>query len=441
MNNLTELISNFDFFLLFIVAGLAYMFMRFIVFRKMDSRFHTMLIIVFALKILGTLINNLLIIYYWKTGDAISYYYEAKNIWKLIGNNPQNIRYIFNPVEQYDAIIKSDNILSATTSGAGQESNFLVTRICALLFPVSFGRFILLNFWFCLISTIAQFRLYIVISQRYPHIKKYLGICLLYMPTLLFYASPIFKETLCLSFIAFSIHHLYELSKRHNMISNGFLLLVNLTLILLLKPYVLYSFLIAVVIVYLFRIIFHFYGRSFISAAFTIMLFLSLTGVFIYNMDYLDPYIASFADVSNFFQQQYNDSFDDSSSFELGEVETSVAGILKKTPIAIYTTYFRPHLWEVRKPIVLFSALESFCIMILVILAFAKKGVYTRQVLKDDLPATIGLMYVIVFGAVVGLTTFNFGTLVRYKVPAVPFLWVFVFLLLCYKPKAVKALD
>ncbi len=438
MNNLSELISNLDFLLLFFLIGLSYVFMRFVLFRHMDNRFYKLLALVFALKILGTLTNNLLIIYYWKTGDAISYYNEAKNLCKLMLNNPQNIRYLFGPVEQYDALIRSDSVLTATTSGAGLESNFLVTRFCTVLFPFAFGRFITLNFLFCLISTIAQFRLYLVLSHRYPHIKKYLGIAVLYMPTLLFYASPIFKETLCLSFIAFAIHHFYQAARRHNMIANSILLLVNLILIFLLKPYVLYSFAIAVVVVLIIRTIFHFYGRSFISGTFTIGVFLALIGTFIYYIDYFDPYIAGFANASNFFQQQYNDSLDDSSSFELGEVETSMAGVLQKMPQAIYTTYFRPHLWEVRKPIVLFSALESFCILILLVVALARKGIHTRQMLKDDLPATIIFAYVIVFGVIVGLTTFNFGTLVRYKVPAVPFLWVFVLLLLAYKPKEAK---
>jgi hypothetical protein len=439
MNNLSELISNIDFLLLIFMAVLAFLFMRTVLFRNMDKRFYILLAVVFGLKITGTLINNLLIIYYWKTGDAISYYNEAKNLCKLMLNNPQNIRYLFSPVEQYDALIKSDNVLTATTSGAGLESNFLVTRFCTVLFPFSFGRFILLNFWFCLIATVAQFRLYLVLQRRYPHIKKYLGISLLYMPTLLFYASPIFKETLCLAFIAFSIHQLYQISQKNNMIANSLLLLANIALIYLLKPYVLYSLLISFVIVWLFKAMFHFYGRSFIGGSLTIGVFIVLIGVFIYYMNYFDPYIASFADLSNFFQQQYNDTLDDSSSFELGELETSMSGVIKKSPLAIYTTYFRPHIWEVRKPIVLFSALESFFILFMIIFAFAKKGIHTRQMLKADFPATIMIVYVLVFGIIVGLTTFNFGTLVRYKVPAVPFLWVFVFLLLLYKPQAARA--
>jgi hypothetical protein len=435
MNNLTDLIGNVDFLLLVLYAAAAWLLMRFFLFKGLEKRTYLILLIFFVLKILGFVTNNLLIIYYWKIADSISYYEETQNLCNMIVSNVSNVRYLFAPVTEYNNAIKLDNLLSATNSGAGLESNFFVTRFCTLLYPLALGKFLLLNFFFCFISTIAQFKIYLVLAKRYPHIKKYLGICVLYLPTLLLYASPIFKETLCLSFIGFSIYHLAQLNKRHGILGNTLGLLINLAFILLLKPYVIYTLLIAIGIVFIFKAIFFYYRHSILGKLLTLFILTASIIIFALNIDLLDPYIASFADMSNFFQQQYNGDFGESSSFELGEMEMSTVGFLKKAPLAVYASYFRPHLWEVRKPIMLVSAIESFAILLLLLAALIKNGLHLRDLLKNDLPLTIVISYVVVFGIVVGLTTFNFGTLVRYKVPGLPFLWIFTFLLLHYKPK------
>ena len=181
----------------------------------------------------------------------------------------------------------------------------------------------------------------------------------------------------------------------------------------------------------------HFLRGSILSKIF-IWIFLVVFSLALFsNLDYFDSYIADFATKSNTFQQQYN-SLDETSSFEFGEVETSLSGLLKKAPLGIYTTYFRPHLWEVNKPIILFSALESFFVLLLTFWALIIRRKFIRPLLRKDIFVNVSLYYVLIFGVIVGLTTFNFGSLVRYKIPAVPFLLLFIFLLLSTKQKEVN---
>jgi hypothetical protein len=148
----------------------------------------------------------------------------------------------------------------------------------------------------------------------------------------------------------------------------------------------------------------------------------------------LDPYVLSFVDTSNVFQQYYNSDFGETSSFEIGEIETSVSGLIKKIPIGFYSTYFRPHLWEVKKPIVLFSAFESFLFLAFTLFTLVKKWNYLFRLVRNDLFARLSLYYSIILGIIIGLNTFNFGTLIRYKIPVVPFALLFVLLLYYYTP-------
>jgi hypothetical protein len=149
----------------------------------------------------------------------------------------------------------------------------------------------------------------------------------------------------------------------------------------------------------------------------------------------LEPYLLDMVDISNFNQQIYNNDADGASSFEFGEIETSVAGLVSNIPISLYTCYFRPHLWEMNKPILLLSALESFfCLLSLIYIMLSNRSAFVT-VYKSSLFIRISLFYILTLGILIGLTTFNFGTLVRYKTVSTLFLWLFIVLLLNHKKR------
>jgi len=435
MVNLNSLISTSDFFILLLFSLLAYAAMRSFIFKDKSKSFYQMFKIFFLLKVLSGVLMSLLTIYYWKEGDAIFYYSEGQNLIQLIKRDFTNIKYLFIPLEYYQNRISLDNELIKTYNGSGVESSFLMSKFCAILYYPALGKYLLVNFFFGLFSTIAQVKLYLVVLKRYPHLKKAVALCILFMPTLLLYSTSIFKETLCLSFIGFAFFNFQQIVNSKNTALNSFFLLLNLYLIFVVKSYVLFAFLLAILLVLFFQFVGVMFRHSLITRSF-IFLFIAGLLLMIYNkLDFFDPYAMKFVDTSNFYQQYYNNDFGETSSFEIGEIETTLKGLLGKMPIGIYTTYFRPHLWEVKKPIVLFSALESFLILAFAVWAFFKNGRYLFALIREDFFARLAMYYAIVLGIIIGLTTFNFGTLIRYKVPVVPFAWLFVFLLFYYKPK------
>jgi ABC-type sulfate transport system permease component len=93
------------------------------------------------------------------------------------------------------------------------------------------------------------------------------------------------------------------------------------------------------------------------------------------------------------------------------------------TPAAIGTTFFRPFIWEARNIVMLLSALES-----LLILWFTLKNLlsprqfvnFFKKIFTDTL-VLYCLAFSFLFAAFVGLSSLNFGSLVRYKIPAIPF--------------------
>ncbi|MEO6671547.1 MAG: hypothetical protein ABIN36_18835 [Ferruginibacter sp.] len=404
----------------------------------MDKNHKRLFTVFFILKMFCAFTMTVLTVYYWKMSDNTAYFTETRNMLRLIRTDISNIQYFFLPVDSYNEKIKLDSELTATLSSLGLESNFLLIKISTLLYPIALGRYLIINLLFSVIAVDGQFKLFMALSKRYPHLKKNIAVAVLLMPSVLLYSSFMNKETLCMAFMGFAFYNFFQILYKRARGINTVLLLLNIYFIGTLKSYILVPFLIAVLLVYLIKLIVKLFRGSLLAKIFITSLLITSFTVLLTNLDYFDPYILDAAKTSNTFQEQYN-SIDESTTFEFGEVETSFAGLLKKIPLGIYTTYFRPQLWEVNKPIILLSALESFIVFIITLLAIIIKRKYIGSLLRHDFFASICFYYALIFGAVVGLTTFNFGSLIRYKIPGIPFLMMFIFLLLHHKYKKDEA--
>ena len=117
------------------------------------------------------------------------------------------------------------------------------------------------------------------------------------------------------------------------------------------------------------------------------------------------------------------------SGYSLGELDGSIESMLRLAPQAINVTLFRPYLWEVNNPLMLLSAIESFIVTLLVLyLIIGKRLAFVKTLIQADI--LFALTFSIIFGFAVGVSTFNFGTLVRYKIPMMPFFVIALILIL-----------
>jgi hypothetical protein len=113
------------------------------------------------------------------------------------------------------------------------------------------------------------------------------------------------------------------------------------------------------------------------------------------------------------------------------EYDGSLNSLLKMSPAAIVATFFRPFLWESKKISTLLSSLESLALMILTFYTLIKAGpvkffgaIFTNSMIF------FCFFYSVLFALFIGATTLNFGTLVRYKIPSLPFYIIAIFLIL-----------
>jgi hypothetical protein len=114
-------------------------------------------------------------------------------------------------------------------------------------------------------------------------------------------------------------------------------------------------------------------------------------------------------------------SGEDGSAYDLGEFEPTIGGMLTKFPQAVAVTLFRPFLWETKKIIVLLSALEALIFLFFTLKAITKNKSKIFSRIIGDHNLTFFLVFSLIFAFAVGISTYNFGSLSRYKIPCLPF--------------------
>jgi hypothetical protein len=114
-----------------------------------------------------------------------------------------------------------------------------------------------------------------------------------------------------------------------------------------------------------------------------------------------------------------------------GDVSNSVSSLILLFPVGVVNTFFRPFVWDVRSPMMIFSVFESLCFLIITYLCFRRVGIgKTFGIIFTDPVIAFCFVFAIVFGGVIGVTTTNFGALVRYKIPCITFYLMAFFLVM-----------
>ncbi len=304
-----------------------------------------------------------------------------------------------------------------------------VPRVYAIFMIFTSKSFLLSTIIAALIGFSGLWKLYVVFCKKYPNMEKKFAIAILYFPSILFWSSGILKDTLTISAVGWIIYSFYNLAILRKFKLKHLLALIFASIVIInVKSYI-YAALIPGLMVWMFFDQLSSIKSSllkFVVAPFLVALVL---GGFSVLMSNLSGAMGTYGDVDKSLQQaqiiqqdlqrseQYGENY-----YDIGKFEATPVGVLKKAPIAIVSGIFRPFIWEARNPFVLLAALESLFLMGLILYVVFKIGFiqFFKTILKDPL-LIFSFSFVIIFGFGVGLATANFGALVRYKIPMLPF--------------------
>lgn len=395
-----------------------------------------------TLKIFGAIALGFLYQFYYDGGDTFNFHtIGSRVIWEAFWESPG---------KGFDLLLSRGEYLAGTYGYASKiffyqdQSSFFVIRIATLFDLLTFSTYSGTAVLFALFSFVGSWAFFGAMYRQAPQLHLHTALAILFIPSVLFWGSGLLKDTVtfsCLGLMTYSISNIFM--RRYQKIGSIFLLVISAWIIFSVKKYILLCFLPAALLwIYADRLA---KIRSLILKTLIIPVIAILlvgTGYFsivLIGMDdprYSLDKIAMTAQITAYDIGFYSGK-DAGSGYSLGELDGTFTNMINKAPQAINVSLFRPYLWEIRNPLMFFSAIESFFFLGLTLYAIAKSRSTIFKAMANPV-VIFCFVFSLTFAFAVGVSTFNFGTLSRYKIPLLPFYALGIIYLLNYSNKDKK---
>lgn len=378
------------------------------------------------LKMISAIFLGLLYKFYYvnQGGDTFGYYYGAKKIWTYFNSDPISaFRVIFWNGDYGDGMFK----LVSKIPNHLDSASFAVDRTAGFIGLFTFGNYSGIALVFALISFSGSWALFTSLRRIYPQISKYLAITTLFIPSVVFWGSGILKDTLTLSAMCWMIwafiNVVYFNQKKAVSVAIFF---ITAIVIYSIKSYILVV-LIPSLLLWYYRI--HIKRIRIVSIRyilnFSIILVMIFAGYRIAPSVMAEESKYSIDSVINTVSITAHDirywtGSGAGSGYDLGKIPETWQDMIRLFPQAVNVSLFRPYLWEVSNPLMLLMALESMAFLAMVLYLFVKYRFRIFSTIQIDPFLVFAFVFVIGFAYAVGISTWNFGTLLRYKVPLMP---------------------
>ena len=395
-------------------------------------------------KIVGAILFALGYTVVYKGGDTIGYYETAMSYSKLAMHNPINFLKAYFVVENS----QESKMNLFPVDQTGMPVDYLYVDNKTLFTSKFYVPFLLLTgngYFACSIlvgalSFIGNWGLYLLFYRKYPDQKWLLAIAILFLPSVLFWTGGISKDTITFLFTCSSVYFFYRLIEFKYSTIYLLLFFFCLWILVAVKPYIILVMLPSMAVWFLHRYTGKIEKRLIRIIALPLLLTISVTIMLvIFNLfgESMGKFSVDQAlETAVVTQHDLKQDYYGGNSFDIGEFDASVSGVISKFPQATFAGLFRPTLLEVKTPLSLISAIENtfllwlcFILLLRLLLGGMYKGAPMIDMLKAEPVLIFCLVFCLLFAFMIGLTTSNFGALVRFKSPMLPFYATLIFVL------------
>lgn len=378
-----------------------------------------------SVKILGAIFVGLIYQYYYGGGDTANYFLQAKTLNSSFSESPIKwLNLLIGAPDWFDSRYQQ---YISHMRWYGAWSSYTVIVSTALLNIFTFNTYLPTSVLFAFVSYSGIWAMFRTFAKLYPHLLHPVALATLFIPSTFIWGSGVFKDTICLFGLGWMIYGTYQLLVLRNFNTKTILLfLFSAMLIFKVKKYILVAFAPSLMLWVVAR-----YGdqvkmRLFKPILFTISAIIFAASLFLFSSvfkDELGQYsLENVAETSRITRDYILRSTDDEGSgYDLGTIDPTPLGFLKKVPAGINVTLFRPYLWESGKIIVFFNALESLLLLLLTLkVIFSLGPARLWRAFMGDGTLQFCLVFALIFAFAIGISTYNFGSLSRYRIPCLP---------------------
>ncbi|MCB0586207.1 MAG: hypothetical protein KDD06_12890, partial [Phaeodactylibacter sp.] len=386
------------------------------------------------LRFIGAFLNALMYQYYYGGGDTFLYYAGVSSLWDSFFQDPSlYFELVFrNPLEfsreALDFVFRYGHYRwSLYWFSVGPEA--AVVKIGSLASLFAFKSYLGVSFVFSFFAFWGCWRLFKTFYYIYPSLHRRLAIAILFVPSVFFWGTGLMKDPLCLGAIGLLTHASYKLFiLREKFWANSVIILICIFILKETKIYIVISFLPALLVwlslAYRSRIRNNFLRIMATPFLFTVGLAAGLfllmrvgSGAGKFSLSTaLETVVVS----QDYLKRQSIKA--EGTYYDLGQMEPTIQSALSFFPKGVNVTLFRPYLWEVIKVINVPAAIESFLTLLLTLYVVFRTGPFRmlRAVFIDP-QVLFCLTFSIIFAYAIGVSTYNYGSLVRYKIICMPF--------------------
>ena len=392
------------------------------------------------LKLIGVTLFVLFYQFYYHFGDTVSYFKGSRAMVNLLFSNFENgTAVIFN-------LFHEGNQFGSFNLNTGYPPHYMwkdpktfnVSRLTVPFYITGGGSFLITSFLTSLFSFAGIWKFYTLITTKYPGFNKQFFYLIIAVPSLLFWGGGIMKDSFVFGATCWVFYNFYKIFQiKKQIIINMILLIFNFLIIINIKTYI--------AIAIFSGFLTWFYGLRvesikttfvrFLFVPIALILFISSFLILYNNLEILG--LQEYQDVDQTLEQAQviqqdllRDEQYGSNSYDVGEIDGTFSGMLKVAPIAIFTAILRPTVLEIGSPAMIFSAVENLILTIYITIIFLKVNPvrFFRYLFSDSFLVS-SFVFILILGFGVGIAGTNFGALVRYRIPLIPFFYSMMFII------------
>lgn len=385
-------------------------------------------------RVFGAMAIGLVYFFYYSGGDTTNYFQTSSAYAKLFFKNQPDfwIGWLGDAKEHYFSF---DDNTGYPVYKPRDGHAFFVVRLLIPIVTLGFHSYFSSAVLVATITYGGLWKLYQTFLQEFPNLKREFAIACLFIPSCVFWGSGLMKDSFTLSAVGWFTYAFYHFFiKKQRKASFGVYLFIAAFIILAIKPYIFFA-LLPGSILWLSNNMVKKINHGFIRFLATPII-LGIGGLIGYYSlakmgDNLGQYkIDTVLDKAVITQKDMKAEYYGGKTYDIGEFDASLSGIAAKAPIAIFSGIFRPGIWDVRNAVMLISSLENTYLLILTLfLLFKLKFFGFFSLIRKNPMLLFCMLFSIFFAFSVGLTVANFGSLVRLRIPELPFFVAGIFML------------
>ncbi|WP_162555849.1 hypothetical protein [Reichenbachiella versicolor] len=388
-------------------------------------------------KFIGAISLGLVYQFYYGGGDTFTYHTHGSVwVWKAMMDDPNSIfSLLTNSIEEnYQSHF---SYLSKIWQYRSTQSYFVI-RIAAFFDLFTGATYSSTALFFSLFAFSGQWSMLLTINKLSLIGSHKLAISCLFVPSVIFWGSGILKDSLTLGALCWMTSILFEIAVFKKLSIWRVVLLVFMAWVIFsIKVYVLICFVISSLLFLFVQYLSDFknvWKRVIIAPILSIVIV--FIGAFLLseivgeNSKYGLQNIGATAKITAYdIRYGWGGRNGENSGYTLGELDGTLLGLVKLAPKGVIVTLFRPWLWEVRNTLMFLASIESLVIFGITVRVLLKSRTFIFVKIFKNPVLLFCIVFALSFSFAVGVSTYNFGSLMRYKIPVMPYYLIGIFIL------------